>query len=107
MGGPIGGYFSDASKKSATTEGGVVTGLSSPGGPGAAVLGGFLGSKGISILDPLQLGPALFDKPDIPKPKPAPAPVDETKILFREMARTQTDQALRARRTSRKPGGAY
>jgi hypothetical protein len=36
-----------------------------------------------------------------PKPKAPPPPVDETKILFREMARAQTEEQLRARSSTR------
>lgn len=113
MCGPVGGYLSDTTKttagwtKSIGPLGGAGIGslLLGPPGTGGAETGALFGKLGVSPLDPLGLGPSLFDDPKVPKPKPPPPPVDETKILFREMARTQTEQALRQRRTSRKPGG--
>lgn len=76
------------------------------GGPVKSGLGNMLsdvskktkigGANGISPLDPLQLGPSMFDSPGIPKPTPPPAPVDGSDAYFRELARMNTDRRLRA-----------
>lgn len=95
-GGP-GGFFSDLSKSTSSTGGAIASGLltGNPFGAIAGALGGF------SPLDPLQLGPALFDAPPAPpKPKPPPPPPDEAAPLFRELARADTDRRLRASRGS-------
>jgi hypothetical protein len=79
MGGAIGKFSSAASKKSRFGPGGMTD-----------------QEDGISILDPLQLGPAMFDKPaDPPKPAPAPPPPDTSEAVMKEMSRAATDRELR------------
>ncbi len=102
MGGPGGGGFRgglfdqpevEAGKK---RTGNIATGLLS-----AISTETQIGDTGFSFLDPLQIGPSLFDSPEAPpSPKPPPPPPDETIPLFREIARAETDRRLRSGRGS-------
>lgn len=72
MGGPVGGALSQISKKTKIG-----------------------GANGVSPLDPLQLGPKMFDKADIPDPAAPPPPVDAADPYFKALARQATERQLR------------